>query len=211
MQEGLQLKQHVKLSDGVVKQNLVLMSGLFAAPVVAIADTLTNALVLCMAFTLITLLSVTVCSFLPRKIVFAVRIVIYAVVSAVIYVPVMFLLNLIFGTSVIAQVGVYLPIIITNPLIMSKTESRFYLRPFKYMLKDLVAFIIGFDLSCLVIGVLRDILVYNQLGAFRVSLPFQVPALGTVYGGFIFVGILAGIFRAAYNRNKKRTADGGKK
>ena len=200
----IQLKQRVKLSDGLVKQNLVLMSGLFAAPVIAIADTLINAVVLCAAFTLITFVSVVICSFLPRKIVFAVRIVIYALVSAAIYVPVIFLLNQMFGTSAVAELGVYLPIIITNPLIMSKTESRFFLRPFNYMLKDVIAFVVGFDLACIIIGALRDILVFNQLGFLRVALPFQIPALGTVFGGFIFVGVLAGLFRALYNYHKKK-------
>lgn len=201
-----QLKQQVRLSDGMVKQNLVLMSGLFAAPVVAIAGTLTNASVLSAAFTLITLVSVSLCSLLPRRLVFAVRIVIYALVSAAIYVPVIFILNAMFGTSAVSALGVYLPIIITNPLIMSKTESRFYLRPFHYMLKDVMAFVLGFDLACIAIGALRDVLVYNRLGDFSVSLPFRIPALETVFGGFILTGILAGLFRAVYNRYKKKSS-----
>lgn len=194
----------VSLKDGIIKQNVVLMSGLFTAPVVAASTSTINAAAICAAFSLITLFSAAICCYLPRKIVFAVKIALYAIISSVIYIPVMLLMNSIFTVDTIAAVGIYLPIIITNPLILSKTESRFSLRPFKYMLKDLIGFILGFDLACLLVGIIRDILVNNSIGYFRVSLPFTMPALSTCFGGFILVGLLAGIVRGLYNRSKNK-------
>lgn len=204
-------KKSVKLSDGIVKQNIVLMSGLFAAPVIAAANTIEAAAAICVAFTFITLLSVSICYFLPRKIVFAVRIALYAIVSAAVYIPVMLLIDSMFTVNTITSVGIYFPVMISNPLVLSKTESRFYLRSFKYMLKDLVGFILGFDFACLLIGSIRDILINNTLGNMRVNLPFQIPALSTFFGGFILVGVTAGIFRAIYNKVKSlRAQNGGK-
>lgn len=194
----------VRLSDGIVKQNVVLMSGLFAAPVIAASTDLYSSLAISLAFTLVTLISISISYFLPRKLVFAVRIALYAVIAAAVFTPVALLLNQIFSLTIIQNIGIYLPIIITNPLILSKTESRFYYRPFKYMLKDVIGFITGFDLVCITVGVIRDVLVNNQVGTIRMWLPFQIPALGTVFGGFILVGVLSGLFRAIYNHNKKR-------
>lgn len=196
----------VRLSDGIVKQNVVLMSGLFAAPVIAASTDLYSSLAISLAFTLVTLISISISYFLPRKLVFAVRIALYAVIAAAVFTPVALLLNQIFSLTIIQNIGIYLPIIITNPLILSKTESRFYYRPFKYMLKDVIGFITGFDLVCITVGVIRDVLVNNQVGTIRMWLPFQIPALGTVFGGFILVGVLSGLFRAIYNHNKKRRA-----
>lgn len=194
----------VSLKDGIIKQNVVLMSGLFTAPVVAASTSTITAAAICAAFSLITLFSAAICCYLPRKIVFAVKIALYAIISSVIYIPVMLLMNSVFTVDTIAAVGIYLPIIITNPLILSKTESRFSLRPFKYMLKDLIGFILGFDLACLLVGIIRDILVNNSIGNIRVSLPFTMPALSTCFGGFILVGLLAGIVRGLYNRSKNK-------
>lgn len=197
-------RRSVKLSDGVVKQNVVLMSGLFAAPVIGAASDLYSAAAICLAFSLITAVSIFLGYFLPRKLVFTVRIVLYAIIAAAVYIPVTLLLNSIFPLTLIQELGIYLPIIITNPVILSKTESRFYFRPLGSMLKDVFGFIIGFDAACLTVGVIRDIFVNNQLGTFRMWLPFQIPSLGTVFGGFILVGVLAGLFRAIYNRHKKK-------
>lgn len=194
----------VSLSDGIIKQNVVLMSGLFTAPVVAASTSTVTAIAISTAFTLITLFSAAICCYIPKKIVFAVKIALYAIISSIIYIPVMLLMNLLFSVDTLTATGVYLPIIITNPLILSKTESRFSLRPFKYMLKDLIAFILGFDLACLLVGIIRDILINNSIGNLRLSLPFTMPALSTCFGGFILVGVLAGILRALYNRSKNK-------
>ena len=205
-EKELHPSRKVKPSDGMVKQNVVLMSGLFAAPVIAASTDLYSSLAISLAFTLVTLVSVSIGYFLPRKLVFAVRIALYAIIAASVYAPAAILLNEIFPLTVIQNIGIYLPIIITNPLILSKTESRFYFRPFKYMLKDAVGFVTGFDLVCITVGVIRDVLANNRIGTFRMWLPFQIPALGTVFGGFILVGVLSGLFRAVYNRNKKSRA-----
>ena len=71
----------VKLSDGIINQNMVLMSGLFAGPVIGAATNLKNSLVIAMAFTLITVISVGLCRLLPKKIAFAVRIGLYALIE----------------------------------------------------------------------------------------------------------------------------------
>ena len=194
----------VSLNDGIIKQNVVLMSGLFTAPVVAAATSTVTAAAICVAFTLITFFSAAICCYLPKKIVFAVKIALYAIISSVIYIPVMMLMNLVFSVNTITAIGIYLPVIITNPLILSKTESRFSLRPFKYMLKDLIGFISGFDLACLLVGIIRDILVHNSFGNFHLHLPFTMPALNTCFGGFILLGLLAGVLRALYNRSKNK-------
>ena len=190
----------VKLFDGIIRQNMVLMSGLFAGPVIGAATNLKNSLVIALAFTLITMVTAGICRLLPKKFAFAVRIVLYALIASAVYIPVILLAELIFGSDAVNSVSLYLAILVTNPLIMAKTESRFFLRSVPMMFKDMAGFVIGFDLSCILVGALRDILSDNMLWNTIIPLPFQMSAMENVYGGFILVGILAGLFRFEIGR-----------
>lgn len=194
----------VKLFDGIIRQNMVLMSGLFAGPVIGAATNLINSLVIALAFTLITMVTAGICRLLPKKFAFAVRIVLYALIASAVYIPVILLAELIFGTDAVNSVSLYLAILVTNPLIMAKTESRFFLRSVPMMFKDMAGFVIGFDMSCILVGALRDILSDNMLLNTIIPLPFQMSAMESVYGGFILVGILAGLFRFVYRRALRR-------
>ena len=207
---AVQHTRKARLSDGIIKQNPVLMSGLFAVPVVGAATSLESALAVCYVFSIVTLASVGLCRLLPKKIAFAIRIVLYALIASVVYIPTVLTAGLIFPAEVMDGAALYLAVIVTNPLILTKTESRFFLRTPPQMVKDIMGFIIGFDLACLLVGVIRDILADNIIGNFIVPLSFQMPSMNSVYGGFILVGVLAGLFRAFYNKFvKRRSKDNG--
>ena len=195
-----------RLSDGIIKQNPVLMSGLFAVPVIGAATSWETALAVCYMFTVVTVLSVGLCRLLPKKIAFAIRIVLYALIASLVYVPAVLTAQLIFPVGLTEGISLYMAVIVTNPLILTKTESRFFLRTPLQMFKDVFGFVIGFDLACLLVGVIRDILTDNIIGNMIVPLSFQMPSMNTVCGGFILVGVLAGLFRALYNKFGKKKA-----
>ena len=195
-----------RLSDGIIKQNPVLMSGLFAVPVIGAATSWESALAVCYMFSVITPVSVGLCRLLPKKIAFAIRIVLYALIASLVYVPVVLTAQLIFTAGITESISLYLAVIVTSPLILTKTESRFFLRPPLQMFKDVIGFVIGFDLACLLVGIIRDILTDNIVGNFIVPLSFQMPSMNSVYGGFSLVGVLAGLFRAFYNKFGKKKA-----
>lgn len=203
-------KRKARLSDGIVRQNAVLMSGLFAGPVIGAATGLLNALALSFVFTLVTIFSVGLCRIIPKGAAFAVRIVLYALIASAVYVPVIMLTQLIFPEEALNEIQLYLAITVANPLILSKTESRFFLRPVPQMFKDAIGFTLGFDFACILVGSIRDILTDNMLWNLRVNLPFQIPSMGKMFGGFILVGILAGLCRAVFNRFSPRRRKAGK-
>ena len=70
-----------RLSDGLVRQNIVLMSGTAIAPVAACATNYENAMALSLGFTIIAFLSVFLCKFVPRNIVYTIRVIIYALLQ----------------------------------------------------------------------------------------------------------------------------------
>jgi len=197
-------KKH--LFDGLVRHNVVLMSGIAIAPVAAAAVNFESSLALALGFSVIAPISVFLCRFVPRKIVYTIRVLIYAVIAGLVYIPALMLINTVFGADVAASLGVYLPILAVNPLILAKTETRFCLRPIHLMMIELLGYIAGFDAVCIIVGLSRDVLTNGRIGWATVDLGFYVPALETVFGGLMFVGVAAGLFRAIYDANKRKKA-----
>lgn len=197
-------QKKISLRDGLFKQNIVFMSGLLVAPVIACANTLMKSLAVCMVFSLVSFLTILGCRAVPRKIAYTLRVIIYCLAASLIYIPVMLFTRSLFGEQLVASAGVYLPILVTNSLILSKTESRFYGEPMNDMILDSAVFILGFDISCIFIGTLRELIANSTLGGLYIPMPFTVPALETTFGGFLTVGVFAGLFRGIYNRRKAK-------
>lgn len=194
----------ISLKDGLFKQNIVFMSGLLIAPVIACATTLVKSLAICMVFSLVSFFTILICRAIPRKIAYTIRVIIYSLTAAAVYIPAFLLARTVFGENIIEIVGVYLPILVTNSLILSKTETRFYNEPFLTMTADCAVFIGGFDIACIFVGVVRELLTAGTIGGLYLEMPFKIPALETTFGGFLFVGIFAGLFRGIYNHRKEK-------
>lgn len=202
MPELIQDSRATRPLDGIVRQNVVLMSGLVTGSVIAGATGFMSAVAISAVFSFVTFFAVLVSRFVPRKIVYTLRIIAYAMIAAAFYIPAKLLVDAGLGTEITDGVGVYLPILITNSVIMSKTETRFFHQSCKDMVTELIGYIAGFDIVCLVIGSVRDILTNARIGWLPADLGFTMPALETTFGGFFLVGISAGCFRAGYTRYK---------
>ena len=189
-------------SDGLFRQNIVLMSGLLIGPVIAGAKDFKSAAAITIVFALITFCSIALCRVVPRRLVYTVRIIIYAIVSAALYIPAYLACEHILGADAMVKAGIYLPLLVVNHVILSKTETRFFHLPYFQMLLETAGYIAGFAAVCMLTGTIRDIFVNSAIGPVDVVVGFDVPALETTFGGFIVVGILAGICRAVYNRTQ---------
>jgi electron transport complex protein RnfE len=197
------VKSKYRLSDGLTRQNIVLMSGTAIAPVAACATDYRHALALSVGFTIIAFTSVVICRFIPKKIVYTIRVILYALIAGLTYIPAYMAVKSFYGAEMLAELGVYLPILVVTPLILTKTETRFSLRPFRLTVLELAGYVTGFNIVCLSVGIIRDILGNRHIGNYEFDIGFDVPALSTVSGGFILVGIAAGIFRWGYNQSKE--------
>ncbi|MGN0588145.1 MAG: Rnf-Nqr domain containing protein [Ruminiclostridium sp.] len=201
------MENRISLKDGFIKQNMVFMSGILIAPVIACSTSLMKSLAICFVFSLVTFSAIVICRFIPRTIVYTIRVILYSLVASILYIPSVLLAEALFGESLIASVGVYLPILVTNSLLLSKTETRFFHEPMKRMIPDVLCFIGGFDAACLVTGFVRELLADGRVFGYEIETLFTVPALETTFGGFLFVGIGAGVCRAIYNYRKKKAAE----
>ena len=183
------------------------MSGLVTAPIIVAATTFERALVLTLSFLLISYSSIIICRFIPREIVYTVRIICYVGVAAVMYIPTALLMNALFPETASA-VSIYIEILVVNSLILAKTESRFYLMPMKEMALDTLMYILGYAIAAFAVGIIREFLAFGSLFGLRVC-DAPMPAAKTTFFGFILVGILAAVCRGVTTRRRKRSESSG--
>ena len=72
---------------GLWNDNTVLSAFMVISPVIICGDTLRNALALIYAFSAITFVSVLISSFVPQRLPYAAKIMIYAVISSIVFIP----------------------------------------------------------------------------------------------------------------------------
>ncbi|WP_173348787.1 Rnf-Nqr domain containing protein [Ruminococcus flavefaciens] len=181
--------------DGLLADNTVLSSCMVISPVIICGDTLRNAEALAMAFTSITLLSVLISSFTPKKLPYAVKIIIYAVISSLIYIPVRMAAQEFFP-GIITRIGIYFPLLAVNSLIVVQTETKFFRMKRLKMIPTLLFYVAGFVAVILITAFIRELLAYGTINNRMVDADTLISGLSQPFGGFIFLGLLCGLYRA---------------
>lgn len=194
------------LLDGLWNKNTILVAGMVIGPAAAASGTLKGSLALAMTFSLITTVTVIIGSLLPRNLLYALRIILYTIIGALVYIPVQLLLEITFPGE-LAALGVFIPVLIINPLIVIRSEQRFFKQPKERMLADLLMHVLGFDLVIILLGFIREVFATGALNGYILGIPFTFPILELSCGGFLLLGVMAGLFR----RLRRLTMAGAKK
>ena len=180
--------------NNLFKKNPVLVGGMVIAPIAVYATTFEKALVLVLTFSIITYFTLIISSFIPKKIVYAIRIVLYTLIGSLVYVPTVIILNYLIPDS-ITNMGIYFPLLITNSFIVSRSETMFFLESKSRMLLDVIFCIIGYDLAVLLFGFIREIISTGEINGKILAAPFIFNVFSHPFGGFILLGIISAIFR----------------
>ena len=181
--------------DGVLGGNIVLSGLMVISPVIICSDTLKNAEALIYAFSAITFLAIIICSFVPKRLPYTAKVIIYAVISSLVYIPVK-LAGQQFYPESIARIGMYYPLLSVNSLIVFQTEAKFFRMKRAEMAVSLIFYIIGFDLVMLLTGFLRELFAYGTINSKIVDVNTLISGLSQPFGGFIFLGLMCGVYRA---------------
>lgn len=193
---------------GILGENIVLSSLMVISPVIICGNTLKNAEALIYAFNSITFLSVLVSSFVPRKLPYALKVIIYALISSIVYIPIRMAANEFFPDS-ITRIGIYYPLLAVNSLIVFQSEAKLFRMKRGKMIASLFFYILGFDAVMLITGFIRELFAFGTINGKIVDIDTTISGLSQPFGGFIFLGIMCGVYRkirsAAYhNYNDKR-------
>lgn len=187
----------------LVFANMVLERGLLVAPVVVMAYNLKNAAALALAFAIITFVTVTLSAFVPKKVPYALRVILNVVVAALMFIPAALAVEKI-QPGLVYKLGIFLPLLITNSLVVQKSESRFRKIPSKLnMALDLAGHIVGFAIVICLVGALRELLGSATLWGSPVGDFRTAPALLLPFSGFILIGLPSALVNWIKNRRER--------
>lgn len=189
--------------DRIFLNNPVIMQGMGLAPLVVAATTARNALMLSVAVILLLTPVRVIAALLARTGYYRFRGLIYCLTSATVYIGVYYALQAIFDVEIL-QLGIYLPLLVAEPLIIKRYE-----RPQKERLvtalKKGLRTTCGYVLVLMLMGCLREVLTTATL--FDHAIP-RIPAdlfpmASLPAGGFLLLGVVCAVWRSAVNRYKK--------
>lgn len=181
--------------NALIKNNAILSAGMGIAPVIVFANTFRNAVALTVAFTVITLFTLLFSSFVPQSIVYTIRIILYTIIGALVYVPAVIILNS-FMPEQINSMGVFFPLLIANSFIVSRSETIFFNETKGRMLIDIIFSILGYDIAVLIFGFVREIISTGEFNGNMLAMSTHFSVFSLVSGGFILLGISAALLRA---------------
>ncbi len=199
--------------DRIFMNNPVMMQGMGLAPLVVLATSGRNALMLAAAVALL-LTPSRVASYLLSKLVplyehaseeelqskLLPRGIIYCGTAATVYLAVYPLLERLFGTDLLA-LGIYLPMLAVEPLLTYRF-GRVQETLHKAVSKGLRV-TAGYVLVLLAVGCLREALALGTVFGLPVTDSRLLPLASMPAGGFILLGVISAVWRAIVSRYKR--------
>ena len=200
--------------DRVFLNNPVVMQGMGLAPLVVLATSGQNAVMLAAAVALLLVPSRVLACLLSRLVPLRdeepspaqlqkkllPRAILYAASAAVVYLAAYPILNLVFGTGLL-NLGIYLPMLVVEPLLTYRF-GRVQETVHKAVSKG-VRITVGYALLLLVIGMVREWLSLGTVFGAPVGRWALLPLAKMPAGGFIVLGILCAIWRAAAAKRRE--------
>lgn len=187
--------------DRLFLNNPVLVQGLGLAPIVIAATTLKNAWILAVAVVLLLTPTRVIAAWVSRLPFLHFRGVTYSLVSSVVYIAVSWFMISVVGMSV-SSIGLYLPLLVVEPIIIKRYERPQQEKTITAVKKGIFT-TLGFLLALFLIAGIREMLAFGTIGGYELVKEGAMPLAALPGGGFIFVGVLAAIWRYFINAFKK--------
>ena len=197
-----------RLFNGIIKENptLVLMLGM--CPTLAVTTSAINGLGMGLTTTVVLALSNMIISMLRKVIPNSVRIPAFIVVIASFVTMVELLLEG-FIPSLYSALGLYIPLIVVNCIILGRAESYAYSNPILPSLFDGLGMGLGFTGALTIIGLVREIIGAGEAFGFRIMPASYVPASIFVMapGAFFVLAVVVAIQNKVKMEGEKKGKD----
>ena len=197
-----------EFSKGLVIENPVLRLVLGTCPTLAVSTSVESALGMGLAATVVLVCSNIVISALRKVIPSKVRIPAYIVIIAG-FVTLVQMLVKAFLPQIDEMLGVYLPLIVVNCIILGRAEAFASKNTVLYSAVDGLGMGVGFTAALLLMGGIRELMGAGSIAGFEI-LPEAIPPM-TIFvlapGGFFVFGILIALANKVAERNGKPKAE----
>lgn len=181
--------------DRVFLNNPVIMQGLGIAAIVIPAINLRNAVILAVAVLFLLTPTRMLATVIGQHTGYKFRAMLYVLTAGVVFIGVGYLLDVLFGTAV-QNVGIYLGLLVVEPLIIKRYASPKRERLVTSFKKGILT-TIGFCMVLFLVAGLRELLATGQLYETEVIRSTLMPMAATPAGGFIILGLVVALWRSA--------------
>jgi len=186
---------------GIVISNPLFVLALGFCPALAVSTSVDNALGMSVGVAFVLLGSNLIVSAIRKAVPNIVRIPVFIVIIAT-FVTVVNLVFHAYVPSLYESLGIYLPLIVVNCIILGRAEAFASKNPVTSSIADALGVSIGFLLALLIISFLREVLGTGSLSLFGTKL-FTLPVLGdnpmTLFilppGAFLIMALLLALFK----------------
>lgn len=180
------------LTNGIIKENPVLVLLIGTCPALAVSTSLLNALGMGVAATAVLICSNIVISMLRKVIPDKVRIPCYIVVIAGFVTVVQFILQA-YAPELNKALGVFIPLIVVNCIILGRAEAFANKNSIIDSTMDGIGMGLGFTLALAVMGAIREFLGTGGLLGYTIIPGFSIGFFNLPPGGFFVYGVLIAI------------------
>lgn len=184
--------------DGLLKNNPTLRLVLGTCPTLALSTAAFNGIGMGLAVTFILICSNVLISLLRKTIPNAVRIPAFVIIIATFVTIVRMVLDK-FIPSLYDSMGVYLPLIVVNCIILGRAESFASKNPVLDSACDGLFTGLGFTCALTLIGAVREILGAGAIFGFKLW-DFKIEFFTSSAGAFFVYGLAIAIFNAVYSK-----------
>jgi len=202
--------------NGIFSENPILALALGLCPVIISTQSIDNAIGMGAAIFIVLILSNLIVSLIKDFIPSDVRIPVYIVIIASLVTCVQLLMEA-YTPELAESLGVFLPLITVNCIILGRAEAFAAKNSPLDSVMDAIGMALGFFLACLVIALFREFL---GTGGLVFTNPFTTEAIWSWYplkdyaipvmiqatGGFLWIGIVMGLFNMILLRSNDRKA-----
>ena len=192
-------------TNGIITSNPVFKLCLGTCPVLAVTTALTNGFAMGMATTLVLICSNVLISLLRKVIPDRVRIPAYVLIIAT-FVTIVQMVMKKFLPSINAALGVYIPLIVVNCIILGRAEAFANSNPVGASAMDGLGMGLGFTLALCVLAFFRELL--GAGAVFGYKIPVLSDYAMTIFilpaGGFLTFGLLMAAVTVIVSRVENR-------
>ena len=190
-------RQVERLYNGLVKENPTFVMLLGLCPTLAVTTSAVNALGMGLCTTAVLILSNAIISALRKIISREVRVPAFIVIVATLVTMVEFLMDA-YLPSLAESLGVYIPLIVVNCIILGRAEAYASRHPVLPSIFDGIGMGLGFTVGLLAIGIFRELIGKGTIFGLAVLDSFYVPVsiIALPPGAFFVVGILIAVINA---------------
>lgn len=190
-------KNYERLYNGIVKENPVFIMMLGMCPTLAVTTSATNGLGMGISTLAVLVMSNLVISLVRKSIPDQVRLPAYIVIVATLVTVVQLLMQA-YVRPVYDALGIYIPLIVVNCIILGRAEAYASKNPPLLSVMDGLGMGIGFTIALVIIGLLRELFGAGTAFGVQIMPAFYEP-LGILVkapGAFLVMAIVVAVMNA---------------